>query len=190
MVNDYGKKLQEKFVEKSGLLQDIKEDRFEGMLEYEDKIETTQDAVGYMIETYGDLSLEVLNEWILYYPSCASVWDIKLLDLKEELLKCFCKGEIKMTREQLEEMTFEDQMLWAMGNIDCVTTEDTLKQFAIEKVEDDNFSMALHILNAIWNNPYRTEYYRYDYCMGILETPTPITELDDIEDLINFEEEI
>lgn len=94
-----------------------------------------------------------------------------------------------MTRKELEKMTFEQQMSWAMENANDVTTEDTLKAFVIEKVEDDNFGMALHILNAIWNNPYDTEYYRYDYSMGMLKTPTPITSLEDIEDLIDCEEE-
>lgn len=94
-----------------------------------------------------------------------------------------------MTREQLEEMNFEEQMSWAMQNIDYVTTEETLKQFVVESVENDKFNMALHILNAIWDNQYTTEYYRYDYSMGTLETPTPIIELDDIEDLIDFDED-
>jgi hypothetical protein len=52
-----------------------------------------------------------------------------------------------------------------------------------------SFGMALHIINAIYNNPYNTEYYRYDYSMGRLETPTPIVDKDDIEDLIFFDDE-
>ena len=94
-----------------------------------------------------------------------------------------------MTRKEFETMSFEDFIEWAKENLDDVTDEEILKEFAIEKLQDDNFIMALHIINAIYNNPYDTEYYRYDYSMGILETPTPITDKEDLEDLIFFDGE-
>lgn len=86
-------------------------------------------------------------------------------------------------------MSFEEFMEWANNNLNCVTDEELLKDYAIEKIQDDNFSMGLHIINAIYENPYSTEWYRYDYSMGTLETPTPITEKEDIEDLIFFNDE-
>lgn len=95
-----------------------------------------------------------------------------------------------MTREQFENMDFEDLMEWAYENINDITTEETLKEFAIEKLQGDNFGMALHIINAMYDNPYLTEWYRYDYSMGTLETPTPIADKEDIEDLIDFEDEV
>ena len=67
-----------------------------------------------------------------------------------------------MTRKEFETMSFEDFIEWAKENLDDVTDEEILKEFAIEKLQDDNFNMALHIINAIYNNPYDTEYYRYD----------------------------
>ena len=94
-----------------------------------------------------------------------------------------------MTRKEFKTMSFEDFIEWAKENLDDVTDEEILKEFAIEKLQDDNFIMALHIINAIYNNPYDTEYYRYDYSMGILETPTPITDKEDLEDLIFFDGE-
>lgn len=94
-----------------------------------------------------------------------------------------------MTKKEFEVMSFEDFIEWANENLDDVTHEEILKEFAIEKLQDDNFGMALHIINAIYNNPYDTEYYRYDYSMGTLETPTPITDKEDLEDLIFFEGE-
>ena len=94
-----------------------------------------------------------------------------------------------MTRKEFETMSFEDFIEWAKENLDDVTDEEILKEFAIEKLQDDNFNMALHIINAIYNNPYDTEYYRYDYSMGTLETPTPITDKEDLEDLIFFDDE-
>ena len=94
-----------------------------------------------------------------------------------------------MTRAEFEKMDFQDLMDYAMENLNDVTDEETLKQFAAEKLESDDFGMVLHIIEAIYNNPYDTEYYRYDYSMGTLETPTPITELADIDDLIDFDDE-
>lgn len=94
-----------------------------------------------------------------------------------------------MTRAEFENMSFEDLMEYAKKNLNEVTDEETLKQYASENLEDDNFSMVLHIIESIYNNPYNTEFYRYDYSMGIFETPTPITEHSDIEDLIDFDDE-
>ena len=94
-----------------------------------------------------------------------------------------------MTRKEFEAMSFEDFIEWAYDNLDCVTDEEVLKDYAINELQDDNFGVALHIINAIYDNPYDTEYYRYDYSMGTLETPTPITEKEDLEDLICFDDE-
>lgn len=94
-----------------------------------------------------------------------------------------------MTREKFNSMTFNDLMEWAYENLDDITDEEMLKKFAIEKLEKDNFNLALHIINAIYENPYDTEQYRYDYNMGTLQTPTPITCKEDIEDMIDFEGE-
>ena len=95
-----------------------------------------------------------------------------------------------MTREQFEAMSFEEFMEWAYENVDDITTEDTLIAFAKEKLDEDNLGFALHILNAIYESEEAKEgYYRYDYNMGTLETPTPITCKEDLEDLIDFEED-
>ena len=94
-----------------------------------------------------------------------------------------------MTREKFNSMTFDDLMEWAYENLDDITDEEMLKEFAIEKLENDNFNLALHIINAIYENPYDTEWYRYDYNMGTLQTPSPITCKEDIEDMIDFEGE-
>lgn len=93
-----------------------------------------------------------------------------------------------MTKKEFKNISFEEFIEWANENINDVTHEDILKEFAIKKLQDDDFGIALHIINAIYNNPYDTEYYRYDYSMGRLETPKPITEKEDLEDLIFFDE--
>ena len=94
-----------------------------------------------------------------------------------------------MTREKFNSMTFDDLMEWVYENLDDITDEEMLKEFAIEKLKNDNFNLGLHIINAIYENPYDTEWYRYDYNMGTLQTPNPITCKEDIEDMIDFEGE-
>jgi hypothetical protein len=94
-----------------------------------------------------------------------------------------------MTRAEFDSMTFEEVLEWANENVNDLTTEDILIDFAKTKIDDDNIFMAIHILGAIHNNPYDTEHYLYDYCMGTLETPTPVTCKEDFEDYIDFDDE-
>lgn len=95
-----------------------------------------------------------------------------------------------MTRAEFEAMSFEEVMEWAYDNIDDITTEDTLIEFAKRKIDDDNLNVALHVLNAIYESPYSEyDYYHYDYCMGTLEKPVAITCKEDLEDFIYFDEE-
>lgn len=94
-----------------------------------------------------------------------------------------------MTRAEFEEISFNELIELMYENLYEVTNEETLKEFAIDKLQDDNFGLALHIINAIYENPYNTEWYRYDYNMGTLQTPSPITDKEDVEDLIDFGDE-
>ena len=94
-----------------------------------------------------------------------------------------------MTRTEFEEIDFDELLELMFENSDIITDEETLKGFAIDKLRDDNFGLALHIINAIYENPYDSEWYRYDYSMGTLETPSPITCKDDVDDLIVIQEE-
>ena len=94
-----------------------------------------------------------------------------------------------MTKLQFDLMTFDEMIDWANENINDLTTEDVLIEFAKTKIDDDNIYLAIHVLAAIHNNPYSTEYYLYDYCMGTLDTPTPVTCKEDFEHLIDFDEE-
>ena len=95
-----------------------------------------------------------------------------------------------MTRTEFEEMTLDELIDWAWENVHDLTTEDTLLDFAKQKLDDNNLCMALHILNAIYDSAESYNgYYLYDYGMGTLETPTPITCKEDIEHLIDFDDE-
>jgi hypothetical protein len=95
-----------------------------------------------------------------------------------------------MKRETFEEMSFEELLEWAYDNIDDIHTEEGLIEMAKHELDEDNLGMALHILNAVYENEYIDDcYYLYDRSMGTLETPTPITCKEDLEEYIDFEEE-
>jgi hypothetical protein len=95
-----------------------------------------------------------------------------------------------MKREQFEEMSFEELLEWAYDNIDDMHSEEALIELAKHEIDEDSIRMALHILNAIYESdcPYGS-YYIYDRSMGTLETPTPITCKEDLEEYIDFEED-
>lgn len=93
-----------------------------------------------------------------------------------------------MTRDDFRSMEFNKLMEWAYIQLDDVTTEETLKDFAIENIKSDNIYLALHILDAINYVGYCSGYYIYDYNMGTLMTPSLITDREDIEYLIDFDE--
>ena len=98
-----------------------------------------------------------------------------------------------MKRSEFEKLVREEGFDGAMAEFCAdsneITTYDTLKDFVKEKIDEDNIMFALHLLKAIWEDDTigETNYYRYDYSMGTLDTPTAVKEIEDIEDL--FEEE-
>lgn len=94
-----------------------------------------------------------------------------------------------MTKAAFDKMHFDELVEWASENLEELTYEDTLISFAKQKLDDDNLLVAVHILNAIYNNPYDTELYLYNYDMGVLETPTPVISKEDFERLIDFDNE-
>ena len=72
----------------------------------------------------------------------------------------------------------------------CDDLKEVLIEEAKHEIDEDNMMMALHILNAIYNSDCPDgSYYLYDRSMGTLETPTPITCKEDLEDYIDFEED-
>lgn len=97
---------------------------------------------------------------------------------------------VTMTREQFENIPLEELIEMISDDGGDITSEEILIEFAKQKLEDNDFNMALHIIGAIYEAEADDDcYYRYDYSMGTLETPTPITCKEDIEDLIDIEEE-
>lgn len=88
-----------------------------------------------------------------------------------------------MTRAEFNNMEFEEVMETLNEERDDITTYETLKEFAIEKINDDNFLVAIHILETLQNDS--EEWYLYDYCMGTLDTPSSVTCKEDVEHLID-----
>lgn len=94
-----------------------------------------------------------------------------------------------MTERKFNEMTNEEAFEWAYENIDDITHEDILITFAKRKIDDENLYLAIHILEAIYNNTHDTDLYLYDYSMGTLDVPTPVTDKEDFKHLIDFDDE-
>lgn len=95
-----------------------------------------------------------------------------------------------MTKTKFENMTLDELIDWAYENLDDLTTEDSLLEFAKAKIDDDNIFMALHILKAVYESEESYNgYYLYDYNMGTFMTPTPVTCKEDLEHLIDFDDE-
>lgn len=88
-----------------------------------------------------------------------------------------------MTRAEFEEKSFEEVMEELNNQRDDITTYEMLKEYATEKIEEDNFLVAIHILEALQSDT--AEWYEYDYCMGTLQTPSGIMEKEDVEHMID-----
>ena len=95
-----------------------------------------------------------------------------------------------MTRTEFEEMDIYDLIEWADENIYEFTDEEMLISFAKNKIDEDNIGMAVHILSAVYESDAALHgRYFYDYSLGTISTPTPLTCKEDFEDYISFEEE-
>ena len=69
-----------------------------------------------------------------------------------------------MTRQEFNSKTFEEVMEPLYEEYDNITTINTLKEFIKAKVDEENFNVASHLCNAIWNdhNPDKRDWYDYD----------------------------
>ena len=97
-----------------------------------------------------------------------------------------------MTKKEWEELTLDEAIDWAdfEYGVNELTSEDSLIRFAKEKIDEDNLFLAIHILEAIYNSEEAYNgYYLYDYSLGTMSTPTPITCKEDLESYISFAED-
>lgn len=84
-MNEYGCQLVKTFCTKAGVYEDIKNNKFNGMIYYEEHITDIQDAIGWMLETYDIEAINVIDEWM---EDSHNAWGFPLTDLKNELKKC------------------------------------------------------------------------------------------------------
>lgn len=90
-----------------------------------------------------------------------------------------------ITRKEFNEMSFEDAWEYCCTQSDCFTDSDTLKASAIQRIQINNLSIALCLLNTLINNP-TVKYWFYVY--GTSCNLTPIYEKEDLEAFIDIEE--
>lgn len=63
-----------------------------------------------------------------------------------------------------------------------ITSYETIKSRIIEEAENDNWCMVIHLSQALKDE--EADYYLYDHSMGTLNNPTPITDIQDLIDLL------
>ena len=90
------------------------------------------------------------------------------------------------TKEEYEALTFEEVMD-ILCEHDEVPSDESLKDYIKYLIDHDNFGLALHILNGIYDSE-DAEWYQYDVSLGTLETPSALTCKEDIEHLLEEEE--
>lgn len=129
------------------------------------------------------LYLEDLSEpcFLDVYPEDLSPEDI------EEL-----KGRVLEYVEELEkkekEAEFKNRCTILLENGAEITTREALIKFA-EEMKSVNKELSIHIYDALEQN--YSEYYKYDYEMGIEDTPVELTSLEDLDEFYSeFENQL
>lgn len=87
----------------------------------------------------------------------------------------------KTLLKQLNKLTLEELFIIAQELDNSFWAYEDLKDFVVDKIQDDNILLATHILNALNNNQ---DYYNYDASMGTLDTVAPITSKEDLLDFL------
>ena len=129
------------------------------------------------------LYLEDLSDpcFLDVYPEDLSPEDIE--ELKRRVLEYV---------EKLERQEKEEDFKKRCNNlIECgaeITTREALIKFA-EEMESVNKELFVHIIDALEQN--YAEYYKYDYEMGIEDTPVELTSLEDLDEFYaEFEDQL
>lgn len=91
-----------------------------------------------------------------------------------------------MTRKEFNKKSFKEVMEQLDEERYDITTYENLKELAKDKIDGDDFLVAIHILEALQSES--VDWYEYDYCMGTCQTPSGITEKKDVEHMIEDEE--
>lgn len=85
---------------------------------------------------------------------------------------------LNFTKEEFEKMNFEELVGYCVVTFDDFCTDLNLKDNAEAAINEDNYNLAIHLLEALRNNP--ADYYYYDEGMGTFMEPQPITCKEDL----------
>lgn len=85
-----------------------------------------------------------------------------------------------MTENELKDMEFNVAVNKLSETFNTITSYDELKNFIIKKINEDMLFVAIHLLQAINEQP--SDFYDYDYCMGTLDKPIPLENINDLKD--------
>ena len=91
-----------------------------------------------------------------------------------------------MTREEFNNKTFDEVLEQLYQENDNITTFEILKEYIKKCVDNEDFNLVLHLVDSIWNDPnsYSSDWYEYDYSMGLLDKPVCLSEKEHVEHLI------
>ena len=102
----------------------------------------------------------------------------------------------RMDFEELVELGgFEEAMRNLQEEDKRITTYETLKDFAIETIKEDNIHLAHHILKSLVEADKDTkswqwsDFFNYDYTAGTCDTPKMLCTIDDVAEYIGFDKE-
>lgn len=87
----------------------------------------------------------------------------------------------KTLKKQLNKLTLEELFIIAQELDNSFWAYEDLKNFVVDKIQEDNIFTALHILNALNNNQ---DYYNYDASRGVLAKIKPLTTKNDFIDYL------
>ena len=130
-------------------------------------------------------SIEILKEIIEkleYGTKEGNCFDVNGNKVGEWKLR---QEKIMITRKEFNEMSFAQAWDYCCKQSDCFTDRDTLRASAIQQVQIDNLSIALHLLNTLNNNPFVQYWFYVD---GTTCNLTPIYDKEDLEEFIDIEE--
>lgn len=128
------------------------------------------------------LYLEDLSDpcFLDVYPEDLSPEDIE--ELKRRVLEYVAELERKEKEEE-----FKNRCAILLENGAEITTREALIKFA-EEMESVNKELSIHLYDALEQN--YSEYYKYDYEMGIEDTPVELTSLEDLDEFYGEEETV
>ena len=93
------------------------------------------------------------------------------------------KRAIKASISDFRNMDFDEQIEWLNERVDGIWSDDSLNDYLVNLIQSYDYGTALHILDALYNDPTDATWYKYDASMGTMSTPEPLADSSDLEDI-------